>query len=143
VRGTAFRASEILQHELEQYKDKITVHFNTSTDEIVGQNGKVIKVVGTDKNSGQKVDFPTDGVFVFVGLDPNTKFLGSSGVDLDEYRFVKSDTKLMTNVPGIFVAGDVRRGATQQIARLDDPRIPRGPRSATQRGYNFKLIAVV
>jgi len=116
VRGSAFRASDVLQHEIEKHKDKITVHFNTTTDEIVGQDNKVVKVVGTDKTAGIKKDFVTDGVFVFVGLDPNTKFLGGSNVELDERGFIKSDTKLMTNVPGVFVAGDVRSGATMQIA---------------------------
>lgn len=116
VRGPAFKATDVLEDELKKHTDKITVHFNTTTDEIIGQDNKVIKVVGMDKNTGKKVEFPTDGVFVFVGLDPNTKFLEDSGVELDEYRFIKSDLKLMTNVPGIFVAGDVRSGATQQIA---------------------------
>lgn len=116
VRGPALRASEVLQHELNDHKDKITVHFNTTTDEIVGAEGKVVKVVGTNKNTNQKRDFVTDGVFVFVGLDPNGGFLNGSGVELDEFKFIKSDTRLMTNVPGIFVAGDVRSGATMQIA---------------------------
>jgi thioredoxin reductase (NADPH) len=116
VRADKFRASEVLQQELQKHKDKISVHFNTTTDEIIGQDNKVIKVVGTDKKMGKKVEFETDGVFVFVGLDPNTQFLDSSGVVLDERRFVKSDAKLMTSVPGIFVAGDVRSGATMQIA---------------------------
>lgn len=116
VRGDKFRASDVLVHELDNHKDKITVHLNTTTDEIIGQDNKVIKVVGTDKASNKKVEFPTDGVFVFVGLDPNTKFLDSSGVELDERRFIKSDDKLMTNVAGVFVAGDVRSGATMQIA---------------------------
>lgn len=116
VRGPALRASEVLQHELERFKNKITVHFNTSTDEIVGVGGRVTKVIGTDKSSGKKIEFPADGVFVFVGLNPNTAFLAGSGVELDERKFIKSDQKLMTNIPGIFVAGDVRSGATLQIA---------------------------
>jgi thioredoxin reductase (NADPH) len=118
VRGDKLRASDVLQQELkEKHSDKITVHFNTSTDEIVGgEDKKVNKVIGTDKTTGQKVEFETDGVFVFVGLDPNTSFLAGSGVELDERRFVKSDMRLMTNVPGVFVAGDVRSGATMQIA---------------------------
>jgi thioredoxin reductase (NADPH) len=105
-----------LQHELEKHKDKITVHFNTTTDEIVGESGSVTKVAGTDKNTGKKVEFITDGVFVFVGLDPNTKFLQGSAVELDERRFVKSEAHLMTSMKGVFVAGDVRSGATMQIA---------------------------
>lgn len=116
VRGDKFRASDVLQKELASHKDKITVHMNTTTDEIVGTEGKVTKVLGTDKISGKKVEFETDGVFVFVGLDPNTKFLAGSGVELDERQFVKTDLHLMTNVPGIFCAGDVRSGATLQIA---------------------------
>jgi len=110
------KASDVLVKELEKQKDKITVHLGVTTDEIVGENGHVTKVIGTDTNSGQKIEFPTDGVFVFVGLDPNTKFLQGSGVELDEHKFVKSDARLMTNIPGIFVAGDVRSGSTLQIA---------------------------
>ena len=110
------RASDVLQKELAQHQDKITVHLNTTTDEIAAVDGKVAKVIGTDKTKNQKVEFPIDGVFVFVGLDPNTAFLAGSGVELDERQFVKSDTKLQTNIPGIFVAGDVRAGATMQIA---------------------------
>jgi thioredoxin reductase (NADPH) len=116
VRSDHFRASEVLQHDLEKHKDKITVHFNTTTDEIVGEDNKVTKVIGTDKVNGKKVEFPTDGVFVFVGLKPNTEFLQDSGIELDEIGFIKSDNNLETNMPGVFVAGDVRSGATMQIA---------------------------
>jgi thioredoxin reductase (NADPH) len=108
-------ASDVLQKELQKNKDKITVHLGVTTDEVVGENNKVTKVVGTD-STGKKIEFPTDGVFVFVGLDPNTTFLEGSGVELDDRKFVKSGIRLMTNVPGIFVAGDVRSGATLQIA---------------------------
>ena len=116
VRSDHFRASEILQHDLEKHKDKITVHFNTTTDEIVGEDGKVVKVIGTDKTAGKKVEFPTDGVFVFVGLKPNTEFLQGSQVELDEIGFIKSKDDLETAIPGVFVAGDVHSGATMQIA---------------------------
>ncbi len=110
------RASDVLIKELEKHKDKITVHLGTTTDEIVGQDGKVTKVIGTDTVSGKKVEFPTDGVFVFVGLLPNTKFLEGSNIEVDDFGFIKSNLYLMTNVSGIFVAGDVRSGATLQIA---------------------------
>ena len=117
VRGEKFRASDVLRKELEEkHKDKITVHFNTTTDEIVGNDGKVVKVIGTDKTTGKKVEFETDGVFVFVGLKPNTQFLENSGIDLDEIGFVKTDSELHTKIPGVFAAGDVRSGATMQIA---------------------------
>src|SRR6266404_1959802 len=105
VRRDRLTCSDVLEKELANHKDKLTIHYNTTTDEIVGENGHVTKVLGTDKITSKKVEFSTDGVFVFVGLDPTTKFLEGSGVELDERGFVKSDTRLMTNVPGIFVAG--------------------------------------
>jgi thioredoxin reductase (NADPH) len=115
VRGDKMRASEVLQHELEKYKDKITVHFNTTTDKIIGKESKVVAVEGT-KNGKDKVLIETDGVFVFIGLKPNTGFLEGSGIELDEIGLVKTNEKLETSLPGVFCAGDVRSGATMQIA---------------------------
>jgi thioredoxin reductase (NADPH) len=117
VRGDKFRASDILQKELaEKHKDKITVHFNTTTDEIVAVDNKVSKVIGTDKTIGKKVEFPTDGVFVFVGLMPNTQFLKDSDIELDAVGLIKTNKDLETSMHGVFAAGDVRSGATMQIA---------------------------
>jgi thioredoxin reductase (NADPH) len=116
VRGDHFRASDVLQKDLENHKDKITVHFNTTTDEILGEDKEVKKVIGTDKITGQKVEFETDGVFIFVGLKPNSEFLATTEIELDEIGFVKTDTHLQTTMPGVFAAGDIRSGATMQIA---------------------------
>jgi thioredoxin reductase (NADPH) len=116
VRSDHFRASDVLQKDLEKHKDKITVHFNTTTDEIVGENNEVKKVVGTDKTTGQKVEFDTDGVFIFVGLSPNSEFLSGSDIALDQIGFVQTDSHLQTTMPGVFAAGDIRSGATMQIA---------------------------
>ncbi len=115
VRGEALRASEVLQHEIEK-NEKISLHFNTTTDEVVGDGKFVNKVIGTNVKSNKKVEFETDGVFVFIGLKPNTAFLEGSGVELDEIGLVKTNDKLETAVDGIFAAGDVRSGATMQIA---------------------------
>ena len=115
IRGEAWKASDVLIHEVEK-NDKLQVHFNVTTEEIVGVDGRITKVVGKDKKSGELKDFMTDGVFVFVGLVPVTYFLKDSGVQLDERGFIKTDLKLQTDVAGIFAAGDVRSGATLQIA---------------------------
>ncbi len=112
VRGT-ISASDVLIKELEK-NDKITVHLGITTDEIVGENKMVTKVVGT--HDGKKVEFETDGVFVFVGLKPNTEFLKDSDIELDEVGFVKTNAVLETGMKGVFAAGDVRSGATMQIA---------------------------
>lgn len=116
VRGEAMRASDVLQQELAKHADKITVHLNTTTDEIIGENNFVTKVVGTNKVTGKTVDFPTDGVFIFVGLKPNTQFLKDTKIELDEVGLIKTDAHLETSIPGVFAAGDVRSGATMQIA---------------------------
>jgi thioredoxin reductase (NADPH) len=114
VRST-LKASDVLQKELQKYVDegKITIHLGTTTDEIIGEDNKVIKVVGTQ--DGKKVEYPTDGVFVFVGLDPNSGFVRDQ-LELDEIGLIKADENLMTNMPGVFIAGDIRHGATMQIA---------------------------
>lgn len=115
VRST-IKASEVLQHDLQKFIDdkKITVHLNTSTEEIIATDGKVNKVKAT--KDGKAVTFDTDGVFVFVGLKPNTQFLEGSGIELDKQGLVKTDAKLETNISGVFASGDVRSGATMQIA---------------------------
>jgi thioredoxin reductase (NADPH) len=116
VRST-IKASDVLQKELDEYvkSGKVTVHLGTTTDEIVGEEGKgVVKVIGT--KDGKKQDFETDGVFVFVGLEPNSQFLVNTPVRLDEIGFVITDPNMHTTVPGVFAAGDIRCGATMQIA---------------------------
>ena len=113
VRGDSLRASEVLIHELDEHKDKITIHFKTVTKEIVG-DGKLVQKVTAVKD-GQDVEFDCNGVFVFIGLEPTTGFLKHS-LDLDEFGFVKTNEDLETKMPGVFAAGDVRSGATMQIA---------------------------
>lgn len=110
------KASEVLQRELDEWvkKGKIVIHLETTTDEIVATDNKVSAVKVTHDGNQRQID--VDGVFVFVGLNPNTEFLQSSAIELDEQRLVKTDAKLMTSMPGVFASGDVRSGATMQIA---------------------------
>lgn len=110
------RASEVLQRELDEAvkEGKISVHLETTTDEIVAEDGNVTKVVGT--HDGKKVEFACDGVFIFVGLLPNTQFLSGSDIELDEVGLIKTNENLETSIPGVFASGDVRSGATMQIA---------------------------
>jgi thioredoxin reductase (NADPH) len=115
VRSTV-KASEVLQQDLQKFVDdgKITVHLGVVPTEIAAIDNKVTKVVAT--KDGQSIEFATDGAFIFVGLKPNTQFLAGSGVELDEQGLVKTNQHLETSVKGIFASGDVRSGATMQIA---------------------------
>lgn len=115
VRSTV-KASEVLQQELQKFVDegKITVHLGTTPQEIKVTENKVTSVEAT--RGEESISFATDGVFIFVGLKPNTQFLAGSGVELDEQGLVKTDQHLETSLPGVFASGDVRSGATMQIA---------------------------
>lgn len=116
VRST-IKASDVLQRELEKYVEegKVTVHLATSTDEVrVSDDGKFAGVMITENGVTETLD--VDGLFVFVGLKPNTEFLAGSGVELDEVGLIKTNQHLETNVKGVYASGDVRSGATMQIA---------------------------
>lgn len=116
VRST-IKASEVLQHDLQKYIDegKVTVHLDTTTEEIVlAEDGRVTGVKMIEK--GEAKELTVDGVFVFVGLLPNTGFLAESDIELDEVGLIKTDQHLETTMQGVFASGDVRSGATMQIA---------------------------
>ena len=65
--------------------------------------------------SNKEVEFKVDGVFIFIGLLPNTGFLNGK-LELDEIGLIKTNERLETSMKGVFAAGDVRSGATMQIA---------------------------
>lgn len=110
------KASEVLRKDLQKYIDsgQIVVHLETIPTEILGDENGVYKVLA--KGPTGENEIITNGVFVFIGLKPNTQFLQGSGVELDEVGLVKTNKNLETNIPGIFASGDVRSGATMQIA---------------------------
>lgn len=110
------RASDVLQHDIQKFVDegKVTVHLNTSTDEILATDGRVSSVKAT--KAGEPLTIETDGVFVFVGLLPNTGFLKDTPIELDEVGLIKTDAHLQTSMKGVYASGDVRSGATMQIA---------------------------
>lgn len=115
VRST-IKASEVLQRDLEEQvaAGKITVHLGTIPTEIVTTEGRVTSVAAL--KDGEPTEFLTDGIFVFVGLKPNTQFLAGTDVELDEQGLIKTNQHLETSMPGVFASGDVRSGATMQIA---------------------------
>jgi thioredoxin reductase (NADPH) len=67
------------------------------------------------EHEGKEIDLETNGAFIFIGLDPNTDFLGGL-LDVDQRGFILTDHMFNTNVEGVFAAGDVRSGSTKQIA---------------------------
>ena len=109
-------ASDVLQRDMQKFVDegKVTIYLQTTTEEIIATDGRV-SAVNVIK-AGEPMTIDTNGVFVFVGLLPNTQFLAGSGIELDERGLIKTNMHLETNITGIFASGDVRSGATMQIA---------------------------
>lgn len=110
------KASEVLQRKLEAMKDKITVHTNVTVESIESSDGVVDGVIIKNRTTSQANKIAVDGIFIFIGLLPNTGFLAGSDIELDKAGLIKSNQNLQTSMPGVFVAGDVRSGATMQIA---------------------------
>lgn len=113
VRST-IRANDILVEKLGK-NSNITVRLHTTTNEIIGDEKRVTKVIGLDIKTGKKVIIKTNGVFIFAGQIPNTQFLVGSGLVFDEAGFIQVDDKMQTALKGVFAAGDVRSNSARQI----------------------------
>jgi len=110
-----FRGEKILLEELANHPDKVTTHFESTVTEILGEK-KVAGVRVKHIRTGEEAEVACDGVFVFIGLEPQTAFLKGT-LDLDEQGFIRTDAcTLRTSLPGIWAAGDVRAGALKQAA---------------------------
>jgi len=118
-RRDEFRATRVLTEELLQKANEpnsnLIIRYSTVATAIEGE-GKVQSVKLKDVKTSQEESYPCDGVFIFVGMVPNTGFL-KGFVELTDNGFIKCDCAyLRTNVPGVFVAGDCRIGAAMQLA---------------------------
>lgn len=91
---------------------KISFIWDSVLEEIVGKN-IVEKVVLRNVKTNETSEVKTDGVFIYVGLIPNTAFVD---VKKDEWGFIIANDKMETSVKGIFVAGDCRVTPLRQIA---------------------------
>jgi len=107
------RASQILQEKVAE-QPNMTVTVNHAVKEFRGKN-KLEGVIVEDRTTGEIKEWNYDGVFVFIGLAPNSE-LAKQLAEVDEYGFIVTDKTLMTSQPGLFVAGDVRAGSTKQAA---------------------------
>lgn len=106
------KASQILQDKVAE-KSNMKVTLNHDIKELRGKD-KLENIVAVDRASGETKEWQYDGVFVFIGLSPNSDLLKDKA-ELDEWGFVKAP-QMMTSLPGVFVAGDLRAGSTKQAA---------------------------
>ena len=107
------KASHILQEKVAE-KASMTVTVNHAVKAFKGKN-RLEAVVVEDRATGEMKEWQYDGVFVFIGMEPNSR-LTQGLAETNEWGFIITDKTLMTSAPGLFVAGDVRAGATKQAA---------------------------
>jgi len=107
------KASQILQDKVAK-QPNMTVTTNHAVKEFKGKN-HLKAVVVEDRATGEVKEWHYDGVFVFIGLSPNSDLVKGKA-QLDKMGFVVADERLMTSLPGLFAAGDVRAGSTKQAA---------------------------
>jgi thioredoxin reductase (NADPH) len=111
VKDAALTGSEVLQEAI-QAEANIAVHYNVETQRIEKPEAHGPITIQTQTNHAPKT-FETDGIFVFIGLLPNSHGFDECGIDAR--GFIQSDELFQTKTPGVFVAGDVRSGSTWQI----------------------------
>ena len=112
-RRDAFRAEKWLQEQVFAEK-KVEIHWNTVVHEI--QGGQAVESLQLKNvKTGKLSSLPVAGVFIFVGIVPNTAWLQGC-VALDEWGFIFTNAEMATNIPGVFAAGDVRNKLLRQIA---------------------------
>ena len=92
----------------------VTVHTNAQTTEITGAAGKVNGIVFKQRESGDARNVPLEGVFVQIGLVPNTEWLRGT-VELSKFGEIVVDARGATNLPGVFAAGDCTTVPFKQI----------------------------
>ena len=112
-RREELRAGRILRQRAER-NEKISFRLSTVVQAIRGETA-VTSIALRHVASGAVEEKPTQGVFIFIGHDPNTEFLRGQ-VDLDAKGYVVADARMRTSVPGVFVAGEAADSAFRQVA---------------------------
>ncbi len=102
-RKDEFRASQIMQDRVKNHP-KIEILFNSEITEVMGAI-KVEKVKILNNKTKETTEMPIDGVFVAIGHIPNSKVF--EGIETDEQGYIKVRDHFLTNIEGVFVAGDV------------------------------------
>lgn len=111
VQGDTLTGSTVLQEEIATKKN-ITVHYNVDNQSIEKSESRGQISIHVRQAQSSRI-FKTDGIFVFIGLLPNSHGFDTCG--LDAHGFIESNQQFQTKMSGVFVAGDVRSGSTWQI----------------------------
>jgi thioredoxin reductase (NADPH) len=106
-------ASTVLQERVRS-DPQFVIHTGVDIVELEGKRGRFAAVVAKERETGEEHRFPADAAFVFIGLTPNSGFLGDT-LERDAAGFLVTSATMETSMPGVFAAGDVRAGSTKQL----------------------------
>ncbi len=107
------RADSVLQKKLASLPN-VTVIKHAQTMEVIGDGHKVNGLVYTDRGSGEKHEIPLEGIFVQIGLLPNTDWLQDT-IERSRHGEIIVDVRGQTSLPGVFAAGDCTTVPYKQI----------------------------
>ncbi|BBC74440.1 alkyl hydroperoxide reductase subunit F [Altererythrobacter sp. B11] len=108
------RADQVLQDKLRSLKN-VDILVSAQTTEVTGDGERVNGLVYKNRETGEERKVELEGVFVQIGLVPNTEWLKDSGVELTRFGEIAVDGKAATNLPGVFAAGDCTTVPYKQI----------------------------
>ncbi len=132
------KASRLLQDKVAEHAGMTVL---TGTEVVAfeaAEGGGFAAVRLKNRATGDERRHEASGAFVFVGLDPNTGWLGGA-VQTDSRGFIETDRTFATSIPGVFAAGDVREGSTKQLASA----VGEGAGAALQIRYHLDSLAQV
>lgn len=112
-RRDALRAGALLQQRVKA-ECKIEILWDSLVTEIRADDQGVSAVQLQNVQTGKKSELAADGVFIFIGFDPNNKLV-PAGTKMNAAGYVVTDEKCETNIPGIYVIGDLREKYFRQI----------------------------
>lgn len=112
-RRQGFRAAQYMVDKARS-NPKIEFLLDTIVEEAIEEKNLLAGLKVKNVVTGERTDFATDGVFVFVGYEPiSAVFKGH--VEMNSFGEIITDTYMKTNVPGVFAAGDIRQTTIRQI----------------------------
>ena len=111
--GSELRADAVLQAKLKSLPN-VTIHTDAQTTEVTGADGKVNGLIYTDRRSGDTHSVSLEGVFVQIGLLPNTDWLKGT-LALSKHGEIEINSRCETSLPGVFAAGDATTVPYKQI----------------------------
>jgi len=111
-RNPELKASKLLQEKVRN-DPRFVVHTSTQVVEFLG-SPRLEEVVARNDETQEEYRWKPAAAFVFIGLDPNTAFLGPD-FERDRWGFLKTGADFQTSLPGVFAAGDARQGSTKQL----------------------------